>query len=168
MHVWLGTILLLRRDAPAAPLWRSAAGWIAPRRATGWPSTSRSTTWPRPRSPKATLVAARSHLNEGIALSEQNHDLANLAYFLEALAVVESAEDGAGRVPVLLGAAQTLHETTDHKTYGYYLPDDSLRERAEQQARLALGDLAYLEAVEAGRRLDVQGSARFALRAPPG
>ena len=100
-------------------------------------------------------------------LSEKNHDLANLAYFLEALAVVESAEAPPDRIPVLLGAAQTLHETTNHKTYGYYVPDESLREHAEQQARLALGDLAYLEAIEAGRRLDVPGSVRFALGASP-
>ena len=59
-------------------------------------------------------------------------------------------------------------QTTNHKTYGYYVPDDSLREHAEQLARLALGDHAYQEAVEAGRRLDVQGSVRFALGASPG
>jgi hypothetical protein len=39
-----------------------------------------------------------------------------------------SAQAVPDRIPVLLGAAQTLHETTNHRTYGYYVPDDSLRE----------------------------------------
>ena len=50
-----------------------------------------------------------------MTVSEQNHDMANLAYFLEALAVVESAEDAPERVPILLGAAQTLREAMDNK-----------------------------------------------------
>jgi predicted ATPase/DNA-binding XRE family transcriptional regulator len=167
VHVWLGTILLLRRDAAAASL-----------------EISRGLTIARPRGDRLAIyvglynraqaavalgdfVAARRDLKEGITLSEENHDLANLAYFLEALAVVESAEAAPDRIPVLLGAAQTLHETTNHKTYGYYVPDDSLREHAERDARLALGDLAYSKAVDAGRHLDVQASVRFALGASP-
>ena len=71
------------------------------------------------------------------------------------------------RVPVLLGAAQALHERTDHKSYGYYRPDESLRERVEQQARQALGEDAYAEALQAGRDLDVNGVVRFALHRRP-
>ena len=106
---------------------------------------------------------ARTHLNEGITLSEQNHDLANLAYFLEALAIVESAENAADRVPVLLGAAQTLHESTDNKSYGYYLPDESLQEQVEQRSRRTLGDSAYADARATGRGLDVRDIVHFAL-----
>jgi hypothetical protein len=67
---------------------------------------------------------------------------------------------------VLLGAAQALHESTDNKSYGYYLPDPSLREQLERQTRQVLGDHAYAEALAAGRALDVRGIVRFALEAP--
>ena len=96
-------------------------------------------------------------------MSEQNHDIANLAYFLEALAIVESAENASDRVPVLLGAAQTLRETMDNKTYGYYLPDESLRDQVEHRTRQTLGDGAYADGLEAGRGLDVSDIVIFAL-----
>jgi predicted ATPase/DNA-binding XRE family transcriptional regulator len=108
-------------------------------------------------------VGARVHLTEGIVLSEQNHDLANLAYFLEALAIVESAEQAADRVPVLLGAAQTLRESTDNKSYGYYLPDESLLEQVAQRTRQSLGEDGYADAVQTGRDLDVTDVVRFAV-----
>jgi predicted ATPase len=167
VHVWLGTILLLRRDATAASVEISRGLTIARERGDRLAIYVGLYNLAQAAVALGDFVAARRHLSEGITLSEENHDLANLAYFLEALAVVESAEAAPDRIPVLLGAAQTLHETTNHKTYGYYVPDDSLREHAERQARLALGDLAYREAVEAGRRLDVQGSVGFALGASP-
>ena len=107
--------------------------------------------------------AARRHLSEGIELSNQTQDVTNLAYFLEALAIVESAENAAHRVPVLLGAARQLRDTIKNKTYGYYLPNEALREEAEQHARQVLGEDAYDDAVAAGRRLDLNGSVRFAL-----
>lgn len=101
---------------------------------------------------------AREHLEEGVRLSEQIRDLANLAYFLEALAVVEDAEDTAGgpvRVATLLGAAQSLRETVGFHVYGYYRPDDARREQAAARARAALGDDAYDDAVDRGRSLDL-------------
>jgi predicted ATPase len=167
VHVWLGTILMLRRDATAASLEISRGLTIARERGDRLAIYVGLYNLAQAAVALGDLVAARRHLSEGIMLSEENHDLANLAYFLEAIAVVESAESAPDRIPVLLGAAQTLHETTNHKTYGYYVADDSLREHAERQARQALGDLAYREAVEAGRRLDVEGSVRFALGASP-
>lgn len=105
---------------------------------------------------------ARSYLREGIALSQQTQDLANLAYFLDALAVVEFAESAPTRVAVLSGAAQILRETVGALVYGYYLPDESLRTQAEQQARLALGEDAY-DAVDRGRALSPADSVHFAL-----
>jgi hypothetical protein len=84
--------------------------------------------------------------------------VANLAYFLEALALVEAPD----RVPVLLGAAQTLHERTDHKSYGYYRPDESRRQQVERQTRLMLGDDAYAVALETGRSFDVPAIVRYA------
>jgi tetratricopeptide (TPR) repeat protein len=110
---------------------------------------------------------ARQHLEEGIRLSTQTRDLANLAYFLEALAVLEGSEGGghghARRVAVLLGAGQALRDRVGASVYGYYKPDESLRERVEQQARSLLGPVAFTEAVEEGRALDVEDSAALAL-----
>jgi hypothetical protein len=51
------------------------------------------------------------------------------------------------------GAAQTLRETIENKIYGYYLPDESLRARAAQEARKAMGEDAYDDAQDTGRAL---------------
>jgi hypothetical protein len=85
-------------------------------------------------------AGARHCLEEGIRLSEQTRDLANLAYFLEALAVVESAEHRPARVARLLGAARDLRERVGANVYAYYLPDEGLRAQAERAARAELGE----------------------------
>jgi tetratricopeptide (TPR) repeat protein len=163
IRVWLGTILLARND-PAGAVTEIGRGLELAR----WRGDRLAIYVALYNLAQATIVqkdysSARTHLNEGIALSDQNHDLANLAYFLEALAIVESAENTADRVPVLLGAAQTLHKSTDNKTYRYYLPDESLRERVEQRTRQNLGDSAYADAFATGRGLDVRDMVHFAL-----
>lgn len=93
-------------------------------------------------------------VDEGIVLSRETRDLANLAYFVETLAVIESKEDDHVRVATLLGAATGLRETVGADVYAYYLPDESLRDAAEQAAQAALGHNAYDEAVAAYRSLD--------------
>lgn len=98
------------------------------------------------------VATARGHVEEGIVLSEQTRDLANLAYFLETLAVIESRGGEHLRVATLLGAAAGLRETVG-SVYGYYLPDETLRASAEERARLALGDEAYRSAVASGGTL---------------
>lgn len=98
-------------------------------------------------------VTARRHVEEGIELSQQTRDLANMAYFVETMAVVESRAGEHDRVATLLGAATGLREGVGAAVYGYYLPDESLRAAAEQSARAALGDDAYDDAVDAGRGL---------------
>ena len=92
VHVWLGTILLLRRDATAGQCGDHprADDRARARRPVG--HLRRSLQLGPGRGRLGDFVAAGRHLSEGIVLSEKNHDLANLAYFLEALAVVESAE----------------------------------------------------------------------------
>jgi hypothetical protein len=50
--------------------------------------------------------------------------------------------------------ATGLRETVGADVYAYYLPDESLRDAAEQAAQAALGHNAYDEAVAAGRSLD--------------
>lgn len=110
---------------------------------------------------------ARQHLEEGIRLSTQTRDLANLAYFVEALAVLEGPQDGAAgharRVAVLLGTAEALRDRVGARVYGYYKPDEALRERVEHQVRSLLGPQAYAQAIAEGRALDADESAALAL-----
>ncbi len=115
-------------------------------------------------------VAARQHLVEGIELSERTGDLANLAFFVESLAVVEGAAGAHARAASLLGAAQGLRERVGSAVYGYYLPDPGLRTRTEAAARDALGDDAVDDALAAGAELAVPSVVALALRRadPPG
>lgn len=162
VHVWLGTVHLLRGE-PAAAV----------------PEIERGLHLARSRGDRlATYVAlynlsqaalalgdyqlARQRVEEGIVLSRETRDLANLAYFVETLAVIESKEGNHLRVATLLGAATSLRETVGADIYAYYLPDESLRDAAQQAARAALGDNAYDEAVAAGRTLDMSAAADFA------
>jgi tetratricopeptide (TPR) repeat protein len=167
IHVWLGTILLAKQDPDRATVEIEQGLELA--RGRG----DRLATYVALYNlAQAALTAgdhrrARKYLAEGIALSQQTQDMANLAYFLDALAIVESAQNAPDRVAVLVGAAQAMRETMNNKTYRYYLPNESLRELAEQQARAALGEDAYDDAVDAGRTLDLNDSVIFALRATP-
>ncbi len=163
LHVWLGTIELVRDDPARAEVEIKRGLELARRRGDRLAIYVALYNLAQAAIAQGDHDGARTHLNEGITLSEQNHDLANLAYFLEALAIVESAENAADRVPVLLGAAQTLHESTDNKSYGYYLPDESLQEQVEQRSRRTLGDSAYADARATGRGLDVRDIVHFAL-----
>jgi predicted ATPase/DNA-binding XRE family transcriptional regulator len=165
IHVWLGTILLVRDDPSRATVEIGRGLKLARGRGDRLAIYVALYNLAQAAITQGDHASARTHLNEGIELSEQNHDLANLAYFLEALAIVESAENAPDRVPVLLGAAHTLHESTDNKSYGYYLPDKSLRQQVEQRTRQTLGDDAYADALEAGRGLDVSNIVHFALGA---
>jgi len=74
-------------------------------------------------------------LEEGVTLSEQMRDRANLSYFLEGLAMVAGAQELADRSTCLFGAAERLMETfeaawaegramTLEKAVAYALEDD--------------------------------------------
>ena len=113
---------------------------------------------------------ARGHLEEGIRLSQETRDLANQAYFVEALAVLEgSAERGPGRarrIAVLLGAAEALRERVGAPVYGYYKPDEALRESVVRRVRSLLGEDGYDDAVDEGRALDPAEATTLALSPP--
>jgi predicted ATPase/transcriptional regulator with XRE-family HTH domain len=166
VHVWLGTVLLLQGDEAGAAT--EVEHGLAVARARG----DRLTTYVALYNLAQTAIAAdehadaRGHLEEGIRLSEQTQDLANLAYFLDSLAVVESQDGHSERVAVLLGAAQSLRESVGALVYAYYLPDESLRAEAEQTARADLGVDAYDDAVDAARGMDPAAVVSFALGAP--
>ncbi len=154
-HVWLGTVLLLQAQ-PGAAVPEIELG-LESARARGDRLCMYVALYNLSQAAIALgdLPLARRHVEEGIALSEQTRDRANLAYFLETLAVVESAEGRPERVPVLLGAAAGLRETVGADVYAYYLPDEALRASAEQSARSALGEDAYESGAKSGRALDL-------------
>ena len=163
-HVWLGTVLILDGDPRRAVEEMERGLQLARQRgdrlATYVPLYNIAQV-------AITLVdhdLARACLVEGIELSHQTHDLANLAYFLEALAVVDATQGPPERMAVLLGAAQSLRALTDGRIYGYYRPDESLRGRAEDHARQALGEDDFEAAHTRGRTYDLDQVVHFALR----
>ncbi len=107
--------------------------------------------------------SARGHLQEGIRLSGETQDMANLAYFLDALAVVEADEQEWPRVPVLFAAAQALRESVGADVYGYYKPDAARAEEAARAARDALGPDLYDDAADQGRALEPSELVQYAL-----
>ena len=84
-------------------------------------------------------------------LSLETGDHANLAYLLDALAVVEAADGTLARVPLLLGAAQAIRETIGSHGYGYYRPDPAAMTAAAESAREHLGADRYDDALDTGR-----------------
>jgi predicted ATPase/transcriptional regulator with XRE-family HTH domain len=162
-HVWLGTVRLVSGD-PLGAVPHIRRGLAAARR-----RGDRLTTYValfglvQAELSEGRPAAAREHLVEGIELSEQTGDLANLAFFVESLAVVEEAAGAHHRAAVLLGAARGLRNRVGSAVYGYYLPDPALRARAEAGARAELGDRAVREALAAGAKLAVPAVLAVAL-----
>lgn len=96
---------------------------------------------------------ARRHLDEGMVLSLETGDVINLAYLLDAVAVLEAAEGNHARVPILLGAAQQIRAEVGSRGYGYYRPDPLAIEAAADEARRHLGADRYDDALDRGRTL---------------
>ncbi|WP_225753283.1 helix-turn-helix domain-containing protein [Actinotalea sp. Marseille-Q4924] len=162
-HVWLGTVRLLRGDPSGA------VEEIRPGLESARQRGDRLSTYIALYGMVQAALAegrhgdARCHLLDGIALSEETRDLANLAYFLESLAVVEGAAGDHGRAATLLGASVGLRDRVGSSVYGYYLPDPALRERTETAARSALGEAAMTSAAAAGRVLEPDDAVAYAL-----
>jgi hypothetical protein len=165
VHVWLGTVVLLQGDAAGAVTEIERGLAIARGRGDRLSTYVALYNLSQVAITGGDHAAARRYLDEGITLSEQTQDLANLAYFLDALAVVESAAGASDRVPVLLGAARSFRETVGANVYAYYVPDDALRAAAEQSARDTLGDTEYERLIDLGRGFDLAAAVRFALAA---
>lgn len=163
VRVWLGTVRLLQGD-PAGAAEEIHQG-LRLARSRG----DRLTTYVALYNLAQTALAAddhtraREHLEEGMTLSGQTQDMANLAYFLDSLAVVESTAGTPDRVAVLLGAARSLRDTVGANVYAYYVPDEALRARAEESAREALDASGYEDAVDRGRAMEPADIIRFAL-----
>jgi len=106
---------------------------------------------------------ARAYLDEGTRLSLETRDHANLAYLLDAAAVVEARQGTHSRVPLLLGAAQGIRDALGSFGYGYYRPDPAAIADAAGEARRHLGADRYDDALDLGRGLEPDRAARLAL-----
>jgi predicted ATPase/DNA-binding XRE family transcriptional regulator len=106
---------------------------------------------------------ATTLFEEGITLSEQVTDRANVAYCLEGLAEVAGAQDNPERSARLFGAAEGLLEVLGSPVYTYYKPDPSLYERTVSATRSRLGDVAFEEARERGRKMGFEQAVEYAL-----
>ncbi|MEU5097967.1 helix-turn-helix domain-containing protein [Streptomyces sp. NPDC020996] len=167
IHVWLGTAVMLE-TGPAQAVPHIERGLAAARRRGDRLAIYVALfNLSQARIEQGDHERARAHLEEGVRLSEQTRDLANLAYFLDVLAVVEDAAGQSARVAVLLGAAQSLREAVGSDVYGYYRPDESLRRTAADRARAALGGDAYDDAVDLGRSFDLTRIVDYATCRPP-
>ena len=162
-HVWLGTVRLVSGD-PRGAIPHMQRGLASARR-----RGDRLATYValfglvQAELAEGRPAQAREHLVEGIELSEQTGDLANLAFFVESLAVVEGAAGAHDQAAVLLGAARGLRDRVGSEIYGYYLPDPALRTAAEARARAQLGDEAVEQGMAAGAGLDVPAVVAVAL-----
>jgi predicted ATPase/transcriptional regulator with XRE-family HTH domain len=163
VHVWLGTVLLLRSEPGEAVTSIERGLEIARGRGDRLSTYVALYNLAQARIANGDFDNARRHIEEGVLLSEQTRDLANLAYLLETLAVIEAQAGRPERVAALLGATAGLREIVGADVYAYYLPDESLRREAERTARDSLGDDTYEDAVDAGRALDVTGIIELAL-----
>ena len=166
IDVWLGTVAMLRGDPDRAVA--SVESGLASARARGDRLTAYIALYnlSQVSSGLGDHAAARRYLGEGLRLSVETGDVANLTYFCDALAVVESAVGAYPRVPVLLGAAEGLRETSGHATYGYYRPDEEAGRRASSEARDRLGAEEYDDALDAGRAMEPGEAVAFALTPP--
>jgi tetratricopeptide (TPR) repeat protein len=153
-HVWLATIRLLRGHPEQALVLVDTALQVARRRGDRLAIYMALFTAAQAAIALGDVERARAQLEEGILLSEETGDLANLAYFLDALAVVESANGGSRRVAVLLGAARSLRDTVGADVHGYYKPDVAMRDAAAAAARTILGPDGFEDAVDEGWALE--------------
>ncbi|GAA4811351.1 BTAD domain-containing putative transcriptional regulator [Nocardioides caeni] len=153
-HVWLGTVELLRGNSEEAATLVDLALEAGRRRRDPLAVYIALFTAIQVSVTRGDFPGARAQVAEGVRLSHDTGDHANLAYLLEALAVIESL-DGAGdlaRVGVLRGAAAHLRSGVGGNVYGYYRPDEALIDQAETVARAARG-ASYDDDLAAGRAL---------------
>lgn len=161
--VWLGTVSLARGDVASAE--RHIGQGLGSARARGDTLCTYVALYNLAQLALARndLELAASTLEEGIRLSAQTKDRANLAHFLEALAVVAASRGDGERAALLLGAAEGLLLAVGAPVYNFYNPDPALRDRAVDAARVRLGERAFEVARERGWEMTAEESVAYAL-----
>jgi predicted ATPase/DNA-binding XRE family transcriptional regulator len=169
-HVWTGTVALLTGELDAAVAHIEQGLASAHRRGDRLTMYVARYNLSQVELARGDHAAARRHLDEGMRLSLKTGDHANLAYILDAMAVLEAAEERHARVPLLLGAAQGIREVVGARGYGFYRPDRAAAAAAEADARAHLGGDRYDDALDVGRGLRVEDAVTLALgeRTPTG
>ncbi len=161
--IWLGTVLMIDGDPSAARGMFTTA--LTTARARGdrlvtyvalFNVAQASMTLNEP-------DAAARALEESIELSAQTGDRANLAYAFDLLAVVRAGWEDWHGAAVLMAAAQAMRRDAGGPVYGFYLPDDDLRRRTEQQARGALSAAEFEAAYARGAAMDAEEAAAYAM-----
>jgi hypothetical protein len=105
---------------------------------------------------------AATLFEEGMTLSEQVGDRANLAYCLEGLATVAGVQGQAERSTRLFEAAEGLLEGVGVPVYNYYKPDPSLYERIMSATCSRLDESAFEEARSQGRAMTFEQAFEYA------
>ncbi len=162
VHVWLGTIKLAQGDTTAAE--REVEAGLRSARGRGDPLCTYVALYNLAQLALARedLALASRALGEGIELSGQTKDRANLAHFLEALSAVAALGGEPGRSAVLSGAAEASLREVGAPVYNFYNPDPSLKEHAAA-TRAALGEEALEDGRERGRSMAFDEAVEYAL-----
>ena len=103
---------------------------------------------------------AQRQLLEAASLSIATRDTVDLANVLAALAC--AARESPHCSATLFGAADALRSETPGASYGFYAPDAAQSRRGQERTREALGELAYVEAYEAGRQFTMSQAVEYA------
>ena len=163
LHVWLGTTSLLRGDAAHAELEIREGLHTARTRGDALCTYVGLYNLAQLALAQDDLVLADQTLQEGIRLSEQTKDQANLAHFLDALAAISSSRGEAERSATLLGAAEGSLQKVGASVYNFYVVDTALRERAANEARAASGEAAFEQSRSLGRAMTFGQAVAYAL-----
>jgi hypothetical protein len=94
-------------------------------------------------------------------------DRANLAHFLEGLAVVAGMRERAEISARLFGAAEGLLEEVGASVYNYYVPDRSVYEHIIARVRSNLGESAFEKVLAEGRAMTFEEAVAFVLDEAP-
>ncbi len=162
-HVWLGTALLAQNDQERAVSMFEEGLALARRMGDRSAAYVALYNLAQVSLARSDYDGAAAIFEEGIALSEQMRDKANLAYFLEGLAVEAGEREEAERSARLSGAAEGLLEAVGAAVYNYYQSDRSLYEHTISATRSRLGEAAFEEARERGRKMTFEQAVMYAL-----
>ena len=160
--IWLGTLLLVGGDPPAAiPMFDQA---LDSARARGDRLVMCVALYNLAEAAVrgGNDAGAAAYLEENAALSTHTRDHANLAYTLDLLAEIASHEADWTRTAVLLGAARAMRKVSGAPVYNYYLADPSRSRRIEAAAESALGAAELRAARARGEALALDAAARYA------
>lgn len=162
-NIWLGTILLTSGDAKGAtPLFERG---LASARARGDHLVTYVALFNLAQAARARgdHTAAAGLLRESIALSQETRDRANLAYALDALAMLDAQRSRTDSAALLFGAAEAMREAMGAVVYHYYLPDEALLSQVIAEVKQSLGEPAFGDAYRRGLNLDLDEAVTYAL-----